>query len=250
MHRNSRIAGIAIAFTLLVCIAAEWSTGQRGIDENLADIVGSKVKSKEKIAAKNVGKTRRIYAQAHPDNREAYENIRQTHRARLVSLAPLQKVYHERAVAAAKPFKRGGKALPPKTTEIVKEFVKTPWQDVNLVFKNPRHEAVPNLQVVVTVHRKSAKHRNALEDIIWPAPNGGRLVTDPQGLIKLEKVGPLPVSIDVAFAGEDEKDWQITRSQDASLSIDQGTGTPRDMPGKPIAIYSRHSPDMLQARET
>lgn len=178
---------------------------------NIDNITGAKSKVAMAKGSRNVHHSQRIFFREAGIRTERERNYRRRNRERVARLESQIKTL--RTLVASK--RAGATKRPILTAQTVVEI---PYQNLTLSFVSPKQAPVAGLHVVATVHPKTG------QDTIL-----SNLITDSKGQVRLAKVGPLPVSIDMAVAstpisGNEEPEWRLSDVHTASLVIPHGLG--------------------------
>ena len=195
---------------------------------NIDDIKGAKSKVVMAQGSRNVHHSQRTFFREASIRTEREGNYRRRNRERVARLE--NQIKTVRALVASR--RAGATKRPILTAQTV---VEVPYQNLTLSFVTPKQAPIAGLHVVATVHPKTG------QDTILNS-----LITDSKGHVRLAKVGPLPVSIEMAVAstpisGSEEPEWRLSDVRTASLVIPHGLG-PRvaTYAGLPYQVASLH----------
>lgn len=180
-------------------------------DFTYADAKGVKSKVMMAQGTRNVHHAHKAYLREASVRDEQERKYRRHNRERIAGLQSQIRTLRTLVAGA-----RGNSTRHPIRT--VQTVAEVPYQNLTLSFINPKQSAVAGLHVIATVHPKTG------QDIIL-----NNLTTDSAGRVKLARIGPLPVSVDLALAsppttGSEEPEWQISDERSASLVIPHAMG--------------------------
>jgi hypothetical protein len=201
-----------LAATLLLGSTA--GLAQVFVDLTVDDIKGTPAKVAMRQGKKKVERSQRRYVAARQQRTRQVAQARTTTKTQLAKLPPATTRKQETRVATVTRNNR------PTQIRVTETVVETPYQNVVLAFVNPKGGMVANLKVSATVQTKDGK-TTVLDN----------LATDEQGKVKLNRVGPLPASVDLEVTGSDAtnavvaNEWQFADVRNVSFTIDKGLGT-------------------------
>jgi hypothetical protein len=95
------------------------------------------------------------------------------------------------------------------------------YQTLSYAFVSPKQQPVANLRVVAVVKTTDGKEQKIPK------------TTDGNGRIRLEKLGPLPVSVDVAMEAQPDTEWRVREPEKVCMVIDRPRGERRVARSRP-----------------
>ena len=186
---------------------------------NLQDIEGLPSKIATNLGVRHVYRSRAIFADRIARRRAASRELVATGLSRFRQERPI--IMRER-IAVRVPGLKGKKTL------IAKTVVTVPYQNLILNIVNPNKAAIPGLHLSAIVHVANA-----------PDVKLEGLVTGSDGTLKLPKLGPLPVRVDLTVADETnnsasahpadlaaakDPEWKFPDTDTVSVAVDNPEG--------------------------